>query len=288
MALLGALIITPDTLLIRLSGLESWNLTAWRGLLIGFTLILIWAALAKGLLIKDIKKFTNKYFFIILLATAGNNISFNFAAIETSITVVLTALATAPVIAAGLGYLILKEKTTSRTWFAILATLIGVLIVIFNADGAIAAPTGNIYLGGFLGLISAFGLAFVFVVVRKSPETPVLPAVALGNILSGIIGLTVSPIESLFLGSLWPILVMGFVVMPLAMALLHIAPRYTPATNVSLFMLLELVLGPFWVWLGTGEKPSLMMLIGALIVLITLVIYLLSSKKNNNLEKQPS
>ena len=35
MALAGALIITPDTLLIRLSGLEGWGLTFWRGVLIG-------------------------------------------------------------------------------------------------------------------------------------------------------------------------------------------------------------------------------------------------------------
>ena len=35
MALAGALLITPDTLLIRLSGLEGWGLTFWRGVLIG-------------------------------------------------------------------------------------------------------------------------------------------------------------------------------------------------------------------------------------------------------------
>ena len=42
MALAGALIITPDTLLIRLSGLEGWGLTFWRGVLIGFSLIVFW------------------------------------------------------------------------------------------------------------------------------------------------------------------------------------------------------------------------------------------------------
>jgi hypothetical protein len=42
MALAGALLITPDTLLIRLSGLESWGLTFWRGLLIGSSLMFLW------------------------------------------------------------------------------------------------------------------------------------------------------------------------------------------------------------------------------------------------------
>ena len=45
MALAGALIITPDTLLIRLSGLEGWGLTFWRGVLIGFSLIVFWIML---------------------------------------------------------------------------------------------------------------------------------------------------------------------------------------------------------------------------------------------------
>ena len=286
LALLGALIITPDTLLIRLSGLDGWSLTVWRGLLVGLSLILIWITLAKGQLLKDIKQCTSKHFLIILFATTGNKWAFNFAAIETSITVVLTALATAPVLAAGLGFLILKEKTTLKTWLTILITLIGVLIVIFNANTATGAPTGNVYFGGFLGLVSAFGLAMVFVFIRKSPKIPVLLAVGLGNILSGIIAITASSIDSLFDGPLWPVLLMGFVVMPAAMALLSIAPRYTPATNVSLFMLLELVLGPFWVWLGTDEKPSVMMIAGAIIVLVTLIVYLLSNTQNHNYSRQ--
>ena len=40
LALLGALIITPNTLLIRLSKLKGWPLTAWRGWLIGGSMLL--------------------------------------------------------------------------------------------------------------------------------------------------------------------------------------------------------------------------------------------------------
>ncbi len=280
LALLGALIITPDTLLIRLSGLEGWSLTVWRGLLIGISILVIWAIMAWGQLLKDFRKITSLPFVVIMIATTGNNIAFNFAAIETSITIVLTALSTAPVLAAALSFLLLKETTTPQTWLAILITLLGVLIVIFSGGGATAAPAGNIFFGGFLGVISALGLSTVFVFSRKSPDVPVLLAVGLGTILSGIIGLAWVSGASLFSGTLWPVVVMGFGVMPMAMALLSIAPRYTAATNVSLFMLLEMVLGPFWVWLGTGEHPSLMMIAGAAIVLGTLIIYILSGTRN--------
>jgi len=281
LALLGALIITPDTLLIRLSGLEGWSLTVWRGLLIGISILVIWAIMAWGQLLKDFRKITSLPFVVIMFATTGNNIAFNFATIETSITIVLTALSTAPVLAAAMSFLLLKETTTPQTWLAILITLLGVLIVIFSGGGATAAPAGNIFFGGFLGVMSALGLATVFVFSRKSPDVPVLLAVGLGTVLSGIIGLSGVSGDSLFSGTLWPVVVMGFGVMPVAMALLSIAPRYTAATNVSLFMLLEMVLGPFWVWLGTGEHPSLMMIAGAAIVLGTLIIYILSGTRND-------
>ena len=40
LTLLGVLIITPGTLLIRMSGLGGWPLSAWRGLLIGGSMLL--------------------------------------------------------------------------------------------------------------------------------------------------------------------------------------------------------------------------------------------------------
>jgi len=40
-----------------------------------------------------------------------------------------------------------------------------------------------------------------------------------------------------------------------------------------LFALTESILGPIWVWIGVGEKPSLLTLIGSAIVLVSVVVY---------------
>ena len=44
-------------------------------------------------------------------------------------------------------------------------------------------------------------------------------------------------------------------------------------------MLLEMVLGPFWVWMGTGERPSAAMTGGAALVLVTIGCHFLSSAR---------
>ena len=42
LALAGILVLTPDTLVIRLSGLERWTLMGWRGILMGLMSFAIW------------------------------------------------------------------------------------------------------------------------------------------------------------------------------------------------------------------------------------------------------
>ena len=279
LALFGALIITPDTLLIRLSGLEGWPLTAWRGLLIGSSMLVGWIVTTGRQIQADLTEIWRFPFLLIMVAAAGNSLCFNFAAVETSIIVVLTALATVPILAALLSFMIIGEVTTRRTWQAIISTMFGVLIVIFNGDSAVAAPTGNVFLGGFLGLMTAFCIAVVFVVTRRYPHTPVLLAVSLGTLSTGLIGFLGTNLNEMTQGSLSAVLVMCLVVMPLALSLLSLAPRYTSPTNVSLLMLLEMVLGPFWVWLGTGERPSPIMLFGAAIVLVTLARYIIATAR---------
>ena len=121
MALSGALIITPDTLLIRLSGLEGWGLTVWRGLLIGFSVMFLWLVTEGRDAASQIPRLLTIPAISIMVASTGSTLAFNFATIETSITVVLTALATTPVLAAGLSFLILREAAPLRTWVASLS-----------------------------------------------------------------------------------------------------------------------------------------------------------------------
>ena len=68
--------------------------------------------------------------------------------------------------------------------------------------------------------------------------------------------------------------VTGAVILPVSFFTLSLAARHTQAANVSLLMLLETVLGPLWVWMGVGERPTLQMGMGGAIVVISLAVYL--------------
>jgi len=288
MALAGALLITPDTLLIRLSGLEEWGLTFWRGVLIGSGLCALWVLFEGRRVLTQYRGLATVPALVIVMANLVNAMAFNFATMETSITVVVTALATAPLMAAALGYFILAERTTLRTWIAITLSMIGVLTVIMNGDGALLAPEGNVWLGGFLGCLAALGIAVVFVITRRHPDVPVLPAAGIGSILSGLVGLAMAPAGAIITGNAIAIGLMGLIVMPVSWGLLTLAPRHTSATIVSLFMLLEMVLAPFWVWLGTGERPSMPMIAGAALVLATLLMYFLTAIREAAPEQRSS
>ena len=76
-------------------------------------------------------------------------------------------------------------------------------------------------------------------------------------------------------GAVWAIAVSGAVILPVSFFAMSMAARHARATTVSLLLLLETVLGPLWVWLGTGEVVTRRMGLGGLIVVGALTLYLI-------------
>ena len=67
----------------------------------------------------------------------------------------------------------------------------------------------------------------------------------------------------------------GLVVLPIAFSLLALAPRYAPAPQVSLVLLLEAVLSPIWVYLVFGEVPTSVVVAAGVVILVTLATWTL-------------
>ncbi len=262
---LGVLLISPDTLLIRLAEMDVWTLAVWRGV--------FQAAGVSFLLLCFYRRRTPEVFRAIgwtgvLLAAifAVNTITFLVAIQNTKVANALVMLATAPLFAAILSRLFLKEGVRTRTWLAILTAMAGVGLIVWEGLGQ------GTFLGDALALLAALLLGAKFTIIRSRRRINLVPAMALSGLFFALAALPFShPSEVEGQQMVW-VLLMGFAVIAPATALTTLGPRYIPAAEVGLLTLGETVLGPLWVWLVIAEAPSALGLLGGAIVLSALLV----------------
>ncbi|MEQ8603412.1 MAG: DMT family transporter [Marivibrio sp.] len=260
LTLFGVMVLTPDTLLIRLIDTDPWTMTFWRGLLMPSALMIAYWVVRRGKMWADIRGLGWAG-----LAVSGiyavNALSFVLAVEHTKVANVLVILAAAPLFAGLFSVIFLRERVPLPTWAAIAAGVAGVAIVV---GGGFSAGTS---VGDLFALLTAFSLAGTFTVIRKSKARNMVPATALGGFLTMIAMIPLADPGSLEGMRLGMMLLLGLVVLPIAFGLITLGPRTVPAPEVALLMLLETVLGPFWVWLAIGEAPGLPTYIGGAVVL---------------------
>lgn len=97
-----------------------------------------------------------------------------------------------------------------------------------------------------------------------------VPAAGIGSLLSSLIALPLAVPYSLNSVQWGYLLILGILVLPPAFALLYVGPRYIPAPEVSLMLLLEAIFSPLLVWLIIGENPGVATLIGGTIIVLAL------------------
>lgn len=266
-ALLGVLVLTPDALLIRLVEADRATLLFWRVLLEGLTL---WAFLALYYRrrLPAVILAMGRIGLLAVAVFALSTILFVTSITLTAVANTLFILSTAPLFAALISWLVLRERVARRTWIAIVCALVGIGIILMGGLG------GGTVLGDTLAVGAALSLAAQLTIARHARSVNLVPALATAMLLVALLAafsyaqpLSISRSDARWLGLL------GFVVLPVAFGLLTLAPRYIPSPEVSLIMQLEAVLGPLWVWLGVGEVPPIATFIGGGLVLVTLVIH---------------
>ena len=271
LATFGALALTPDALFMRLSGMDGMQMLAWRGLSMGAIFLLLWYASA-GNRAQDLKVAAGGAGVTVILCHALNATLFPAGIALAPVSVVLVSVATAPVWAAVLARILYGERTSAATWITIASVLAGIAIAV-SGDGD-AALNETALLGALCGLGVAFMLAMNFVTLRHASQVPILLCMGTGALIAGANGLFWTGPMRMGEGNVWAILLTGVLILPVSFFSLSLASRYTNAANVSLLMLVETVLGPIWVWLGTGEAPTQRMIAGGALVLLSLATYL--------------
>ena len=273
LAIFGALLLTPDTLFMRLSQLDGFNMLLWRGGLSGLAYFMIWLWMRGP---RDLSNIWTRNFAIIVACQTGNAALFSLAIALAPVIVVLIGVATVPIFAALLSRLLLGEALSMRTLITAAMVFLGLFISVLDSDDGHLMLDLTTLIGAGLGLGVAFSLAMNFTIIRKDTDVPFVLAIAVGAIAAaGLAAVFATTLAWPALPQMAAIALTGIFILPLSFVTLSYAARFVPSSTVSLIMLLETVLGPLWVWWGIGEAPSAMMLIGGGIVLTCLSVFLI-------------
>ncbi len=274
MAFVAVMFITPDSLFIRLSNVDTWGLVFYRGIIPFFTVFLAMLLIYKLSFFKIL--FTSGYHGLIYIGTFSlTNITFVVSIQNTNVANTLVMIATAPMISAILGAIFLKEPPDKKTWISIIITFLAIIYIFFDS-----IKLGNFY-GDILGFITALGLAVGAVTVRSAKSKNLVPAAVVGKLIVATFALFF--IESFVLidKDLYIIPLMCIMCVAIPFVLVTIAPRFITAAEVNLFFLLETIIGPIWVWLIIKEQPSIETLYGGAIIIATIAIHSFLKLKNS-------
>ena len=266
LAFIAVMLITPDSIFIRLSNIETWGMLFYRGA-IPFVVVLIGLTFFyKTNLFKALIGIGYPGIFYVMSFSICN-ITFIISIQNTNVANTLVMIAMAPMISAILGSLFLKEIPDSKTWIAIVITLIAVTYIFYDS-----IEMGNFY-GDLFGLITAFGLACNAVIARYAKDRDLVPSAVIGKLCVAIFAFLFVDTFTLVGNDKIIIPLMCIMCVAIPFVLVTIAPRFIPAEEVNLFFLLETIVGPFWVWLIINEQPSIETIQGGTIIILTIAVH---------------
>jgi len=266
LAFTAVMFITPDSLFIRLANIESWGLIFYRGIIPFLSVFICLLFIYKKKLLNEL--INNGWHGIAYAAVFTiTNIVFVISIENTNVANTLIMIALAPMLSAIIGFIFLKEIPDQKTWFAIVITTLAVIYIFFDALDA-----GD-FLGNFLGLVTATGLAIGANIIRSAKKMSLVPSAMLGKLMVAIIALLFVDQIKLEGNDLIIVPLMCIMCVAIPFVLVTLAPRYITAAEVNLFFLMETILGPIWVWLVIKEQPSIETIIGGVIIITTIAIH---------------
>lgn len=240
---------------------DGWELVFWRSLFLLPCLAVAVMAFHRGRLVQPVMA-VGRIGLIAGALLAVQFFCFLLAVTRTTVAETLVIMSISPFVAALVGRVVLGEAVPLRTLIAMIVGFGGIAVMFAGAIGS-GALAGNIIA---LGVSLAFAGQLV-ALRRQSAAVDMLPTVLIAGLISVPLALPFAwPLEAgardlLFLA------IMGAFQLAFGCALMTIASRHLPAAEIGLFALLETILGPLWVWLAYGEKPSDLALVGALVVI---------------------
>lgn len=193
-------------------------------------------------------------------------VSFIFALIETSVAQVVFIGSTTPLFASLLAWVFLRERLPIYTWVAMGIAVLGVGAMV--GEGV----TGESLLGTLLSLSMMISFSLTLVAMRAAKTHDSLPAVAMAGVIILAVSAVMTPTFEISGWDLGIAAIFGVVQLGFQYVLITYGARLVPAGEVAFFARIQVILAPLWVWIGVGEVPSTLTLIGGGVVISAVAI----------------
>jgi len=168
---------------------------------------------------------------------------------------------TAPLWAAVLGWVFLKERVHALDWAAI-AVVTGGMVLFFMDSLSLGGMRGNL-----LAILSGIFFAGAMVSFRAQKEGSSRESILLSHVLTFLVSVP-------FLLGRWPSLAglgalgfLGVFQIGLSSVLLTYGVKHVTAVQSLLTAVLEPIFNPIWVFLILGERPGPLALAGGVVIL---------------------
>ena len=273
--ILGSGLISFTGLIIRdMDFANALQINLYRGLSLSLTILIIFILKHRSYTLNKIIK-VGKLGFLAgaLLALAG--ICLIQSITTTTVASSLFICASIPFITSLLAFVFLNERISLQALITMVIAGFGVCLMMFSG-----LKTNSSY-GVVMALITAISFSGYAILIRKNKGIEMLPCVLISGlfistfclfILKGDIGISWKDLARCVL--------LGSFISLIPSALFIYASRYIIAGELTLFMLLEFSLGPFWVWVFINEVPAYWTLAGGSLVMTSVIFFVWSEIKS--------
>ena len=272
---LGACCLSFGGLIVKsFEGATNWQILFWRSIFFS-TVVVIY------LLITYKKKIFNSFYksglpgFIGGLILSLGYSGYVFAMYNTTVANTNFIIQTQTIFLAVFGYIFLKEKISKLTLASIILAFTGIILMVGNS-----LSPGQMS-GNMVAFIMPISFATLVLIVRKFPDTDMVPMQFIAGIGATIIGYLFSSKISISSHDIFLGFLAGFFQVGLGFILITIGARRTLSALVGIIMLTEAVLGPLWAWLFANENPPSVVLIGGAIIISAVLLQFFNRKVVN-------
>lgn len=200
---------------------------------------------------------------------AAASLSFIVALNNASVASVLFIQALAPFFAVVVARVFLGERASRRTWTALGIAIVGVALMVRQPESGEA--TGNPGRGLFFAFVMSFLFAVSIVLTRYARHVSMAPGSMLSQLMVFAVALPFAQFADIDGGDLVRLIVLGVAQMGLGQLCFVVGARLIAASETALITLLEVILGPLWVWMAYRENPGNATIVGGLVVLVAVI-----------------